>query len=166
MEEKKSVFAYISKIFATYGVIVAIFILFSLLIGEGTGDYSPLFRLGRAGLTLETLLELLLLAAVVTLVQVLFFTDRWIKNMPILRRNVLFFLTVLAAIVLLIVLFKWFPLSDVTAWIGFLLSFVPCMVAGILIFRLRERAENKRMQNALEKFKSGRPGEPAEPADD
>ena len=57
-------------------------------------------------------------------------------------------------------------LSDVTAWIGFLLSFVPCMVAGILIFRLRERAENKLMQNALEKFKSGRPGEPAEQADD
>ncbi len=156
MEEKKSVFAYISKIFATYGVIVTIFILFSFLIGEGTEDYSPLFRLGRTGLSLSTLLELLLLAAVVTLVQILFFTDQWIKNMPILWRNMLFFLTVLAAIVLLIVLFKWFPLSDVTAWIGFLLSFVPCMVAGILIFRLRERAENKRMQAALDKYKQGR----------
>ncbi len=166
MEAKKSVFAYFGRIFATYGVIVTIFILFSLLIGEGTGDYSPLFRLGREGLSLNTLLELLLLAAVVTTAQILFLTDWWIKNMPILWRNVLFFLTVMATIVLLIVLFRWFPLCDVTAWIGFLLSYVFCMIGGILIFRLRERAENKRMQNALEKFKSGRPGEQADPTDD
>lgn len=156
MEERKTVFNYISQVFATFGIIVTIFILFSLLIGEGTGAYSTLFALGRAGLGIGTLLELLLLSAIITLVQVLFLTDRWIRNMSIVWRNVLFFLTVLAAIVAMIWLFGWFPVDDLLAWGGFLVSFVLSMGLSILISRLRERAENERMQAALDKYQKDR----------
>ncbi len=155
MEEKKTVFSYISQVFATYGIIVTIFTLFSLLIGEGTGAYSSLFRLGRTGLTLGTLWELLLLAAVITFVQVLFLTDRWIKNMPILRRNVLFFALVLAVIVGMILVFHWFPADDPLAWVGFLISFVLSMGVSVLLSRLKEQAENRRMAAALEKYQQG-----------
>lgn len=155
MEEKKTVFSYISQVFATYGIIVTIFTLLSLLIGEGTGAYSSLFRLGRTGLTLGTLWELLLLAAVTTFVQVLFLTDRWIKNMPILRRNVLFFALVLAVIVGMILVFHWFPANDPLAWVGFLISFVLSMGVSVLLSRLKEQAENRRMAAALEKYQQG-----------
>ena len=157
MKEKKTAFTYISQVFATYGIIVTIFILFSLLIGEGTGSYSPLFQLGKAGLTLRTLRQLLLLSAVITFVQVLFLTDRWIKNMSILRRNMLFFVLVFVAIVGMILLFGWFPVNDLLAWVGFLISFVVSMGISVLISRLKERAENRRMEAALEKYQQGRP---------
>ena len=157
MEKRKTAFTYISQVFATYGIIVTIFLLFSLLIGEGTGYYSPLFRLGTAGLTLETLGELLLLAAVITFVQVLFLTDRWIKNMPILPRNVLFFVLVFMAIVGMILLFDWFPVTEWKAWMGFIISFILSMGVSVLITRLRERAENRRMEEALEKYRRSGP---------
>lgn len=153
MEKHKTAFTYISQAFATYGITVTIFLLFSLLIGEGTGAYSPLFRLGRAGLTLGTLGQLLLLSAVITFVQVLFLTDRWIKNMPILLRNVLFFALVFLAIVAMILLFDWFPIDEWKAWVGFVVSFILSMGVSVFITRLKERAENRRMEAALEKYR-------------
>ena len=156
MEERKTVFAYISQVFATFGIIVTIFILFSLLIGEGAGAYSTLFALGRTGLRLSTLLELLLLSGIITLIQVLFLTDRWIKNMSIIWRNVLFFSIILGAIVVMILLFGWFPMDDPLAWGGFFASFIPSMGLSVLISRLRERAENRRMQAALDKYQKNR----------
>ena len=158
MEEKKSVFAYISQVFATFGVIVAIFIAFCLLIGESTAGYSTLFELGGKGLTVATLLELLLLAALITFGQVLFFTDRWIKNMSIICRNIFFFLSVLGSIVVMIVLFRWFPISDFRAWAGFAVSFALSMGIGILVSRVKERAENARMQAALDQYQKGHAG--------
>ena len=163
MEKRKTVFTYISQVFATFGIIVTIFILFSFLIGEGTGEYSTLFRLGKAGLGLSALLELLLLAAVITLVRVMFLTDWWIKNMTIVWRNVLFFLSVLAAIVVMILLFDWFPVDDAAAWGGFLISFILGMGLSILISRLREQAENSRMQAALDKYMTNSAGEAGTP---
>ena len=158
MEERKSVFAYIGQVFATFGIIVSIFIAFCLLIGESTGRYSTLFELGGKGLTAATLLELLLLSAVITIGQILFLTDRWIKNMSIVCRNVLFFLTVLGSIVAMIVLFGWFPVNDIRAWAGFAVSFVLSMGIGILVSRMKERAENDRMQAALDRYQKGRTG--------
>ncbi|MBO7335489.1 MAG: hypothetical protein J6U42_00970, partial [Lachnospiraceae bacterium] len=80
MEEKKTVFNYIRQLFATFGIIVTIFIVLSLIISEGTGDYSSLFRLGREALTIPTLLQLLLIAGTITCAQVVFYTDILIKN--------------------------------------------------------------------------------------
>ena len=152
MEENKTIFNYIGQVFSTFGIIVTIFIVFGLLIGESSGEYSSLFRLGREGLTIATLLQLLLLSFVITISQVVFQTDKWIKNMMILWRNILFFLVIMLAIVFMVVLFGWFPLSDFKAWIGFFLSYTVSMMISILVSGIKERAEDRRMQEALEKF--------------
>ena len=47
MEEKKTIFNYIGQAFATFGIIVTLFIAFSLIIGESSGEYSTLFVLGK-----------------------------------------------------------------------------------------------------------------------
>lgn len=50
MESKKTIFNYISDVFTMYGVIVFVYILLSLIVGDYVGDFSSLFRLGSAGL--------------------------------------------------------------------------------------------------------------------
>jgi hypothetical protein len=154
MEERKTIFDYMGQLFATYGIIVLIFVVFSAVIGEGAGEYSSLFRLGRGGLTLSSLLQLLLLALTVSLSQILFLTDRIIKNMSIVFRYVLFFLVIMIAMVIMAVLFAWFPVDDIKAWIGFFISFVISMLISILLTRLEEKAENEKMQKALENFRA------------
>ena len=154
MEENKTIFNYISQMFATFGIIVTIFIIFSLVIGESSGDYSTLFALGKTGLTLGTLAQLLLLAFIITVAQVAFMTDVRIKNMSVVLRNVLFFSSIMAAIVVMVILCGWFPINDIKAWIGFVVSYVVCMVLSVLVSKLRERAENAKMQEALDKYKN------------
>ena len=156
MEEKKTVFNYISQAFATFGIIVLIFILFSLATGESTEGYSNLFSMGKRGMSIPTLCELLLLAIMITLAQVVFLTDKWIVNLSLIIRNVLFFLSVLIVMVIMIVTFKWFPVGDVSAWIGFIISFAISMIVSALVVKLKERADNSKMQEALDNYNKGK----------
>ncbi|NLZ26635.1 MAG: hypothetical protein GX884_03545 [Chloroflexi bacterium] len=152
MESKKTIFNYISDVFTMYGVIVSVYILLSLIVGDYVGELSSLFRLGSAGLSTATLLQLLLLASIIVIAQNIFLADRWIKNMTVVLRNVLFFLTIMVATAVLIVLFDWFPVNDLKAWGGFFLSFTVSTLISGLISRLKERAENDSLQAALEKY--------------
>lgn len=156
MDEKRTVFSYISQAFATYGAIVVIFIIFSMILDEGTGEFSTLFELGNKGLTLHTLMQLLLLAVVVTAAQVIFLTDVLFKNLPIVARNALFFAVILVAMVAFACMFGWFPINDPKAWLGFGVSFGLSMAVSIVISRAVEKAENKTLQAALEKYNSSR----------
>lgn len=152
MESKKTIFNYISDVFTMYGGIVSVYILLNLIIGDYVGDYSSLFRLGSAGLSTATLLQLLLLASVIVIAQNIFLADRWIKNMTVVLRNVLFFLTIMIATAVLIVLFDWFPVNNLKAWGGFFLSFTISTLISGLLSRLKERAENASLQAALDKY--------------
>ena len=126
--------------------------LFCMLIGEDTAGYSTLFIMGDSGLSTATLAQLLLLAVLITVAQVIFLTDRLIVTMAMPLRNVLFFLSILAVIVILIMAFGWFPLNDAKAWAGFLISFVLSMLISVMVTRLKECAENAKMQEALDKY--------------
>ena len=126
--------------------------LFKTDVCDITKGYADLFSMGNAGMSMPILLELLLLAVVITLAQVAFLTDTWIMNMSMVLRNVLFFVSVLIVIILMIVAFNWFPVRDVTAWIGFIISYALSMFISAFITRLKERAENSKMQEALDKY--------------
>ncbi len=152
MEEKKTVFYYIRQAAATFGLIVLAFTVMSIVIGERAKGYADLFSMGNAGLSMPVLLELLLLAVIITLAQVIFLTDTWIINMSMTIRYVLFFVSVLILIVSMIVAFNWFPLSDMAAWLGFIISYALSMIISLLVTRLKERAENSKMQEALDKY--------------
>lgn len=153
MEDKKTIFNYIGQVFATYGMILFIFIIFGIMIGDIARGYSSLFELGNQGFSIATLLQLFILAIIISIAQIAFLTDRWIKNLSIFFRNVLFFGTAIITIAIFAIFFKWFPIYDVKAWIGFGLSFIVCTVVSVTISRLEEQAENKKMEQALNRFK-------------
>lgn len=152
MEENKTIFSYLGQIFATFGVIVVIFLVFALVIGNDTSEYSTLFALGSKGLTAATLLEVLLLSVIITLAQVAFLTDKWIKNMGLAVRYVCFFGIIGIVSLTFSVLFSWFPIDNPMAWLGFVISFAICTAIGVVISKLEEKAENKKMEQALKKF--------------
>lgn len=152
MEENKSIIGYIGQMFSTYGAIVTVFIVFGIIIGDMASGYSTLFSLGKDGFSLVTLAELLLMSAVITVAQILFLTDNCIKKMSIIARNVCFFGTITAVSVVFAIVFAWFPIAEAKAWAGFIVSFLICTAISVLLSKLRENAENKKMEKALLKF--------------
>ena len=153
MEDRKTVFEYIAQLFTTYGIMVVIFIVINHFIGNEARSVSTLFSLGSAGLSSATLLELLLLALIISVVQNVFLSDILIKDMALILRNILFFVTVMTAIAVFVILFGWFPINEAGAWIGFIASFAICTAVSAFFMRLEERAENKKMQEALNRLK-------------
>ena len=153
MEDRKTIFEYIAQFFTTYGIMVVIFIVINLVIGDNARSVSTLFALGSDGLSAAMLLELLLLAFIITAAQNVFLSDILIKDMALIVRNVLFFLTIMIAITVFVIIFGWFPINEVGAWIGFIVSFAVCTAVSAVFMRLEERAENKKMQEALNRLK-------------
>ena len=153
MEENRSVFDYISRALAVFGVVILIHVIIGSIVGEDAGEVSTLFSLGSKGLAMSTILQLFVLSVIVIVLQSLILTDRFIKNMPIVVRIILMFVSVTCAIIVFVFVFKWFPVNDVRAWIGFFVSFAVCSLAGVVFTRLKEKAENKKMDEALEKYK-------------
>jgi hypothetical protein len=49
--------------------------------------------------------------------------------------------------------FTWFPISDVKAWAGFVISYTISMIVSVMITKYREHAENSKMQDALNNYK-------------
>lgn len=153
MEEKKTIFNYISQLFAIYGIVIAIFVVINLIIGNKAGTISTLFALGSAGLSTKTLIELFILVVIVTIDDNVFHTDLLIKNMSLIVRNILFFAVILVTIIVFAVVCGWFPLDNILSWIGFIVSFSVCAVFSAILMRLEENAENKKMQDALNRLK-------------
>ena len=153
MEDRKTIFEYIAQLFTTYGIMVVIFIVINLFIGDNARNVSTLFALGSDGLSAAMLLELLLLAFIITAAQNVFLSDILIKDMALIVRNILFFLTIMIAITVFVIIFGWFPINEVGAWIGFIISFAVCTTVSAVFMRLEERAENKKMQEALNRLK-------------
>ena len=153
MEEHKTIFNYIGQIFTTYGITVVIFVILGYIIGDEAAMYSSLYALGSQGYSLATLIQLLAMSVIITLTQILFLSDRWIRNLAVIVRSSCFFISVILAIVVFVIVFNWFPIGDIKAWIGFLLSFSVCSCIGVFVGRMREEAENKKMEEALDKYK-------------
>lgn len=153
MEEKKTIFNYLGQVFSTYGVIVVIFTIFGNFIGEVAKPYSTLFAFGREGISFHTLEQLLGLAILLSLLEIILMTDGIIKRMSIVLRFVCFFTSTILIIVLFAKVFSWFPMDDVKAWIGFFVSYVICTVISVVITLMKEKSENQKMAQALERLK-------------
>ena len=153
MEERKSVFDYIRQLFTIFGVMVLIFVIFNLIVGDEAKSISTLFTLGSQGLLSATLLQLLLMALIITVAQNIFLTDILIKNLALIVRNILFFVTIMIAITAFVIIFGWFPIDNAAAWIGFFISFAVCTGVSAWLMHLEEKAENKKMQEALNRLK-------------
>ena len=153
MDDNKNIFDYIKQLFTSFGIVVLLFIVINLIIGDEAGSVSSLFALGAKGLSTATLLQLLILVLIITAAQNIFLSDLVIKNMALVVRSILFFATIMAAITIFAVVFGWFPLNNVAAWIGFIVSFAVCSIISSVIMRLEENAENKKMQEALNRLK-------------
>lgn len=155
MEDNKTVFNYLGEIFTIYGVILAMIVILNLLVGDNAKGYSCFFEYGSGSLSTGTLIQLFFLSVFISVARNLFMTDKWIKNMPIIGRSACLFISVMILSVVFVILFKWIPLNDIFAWIGFAVSFVVSTLAGVLISKLKEKAENMKMEKALERFKNG-----------
>lgn len=153
MEDRKTIFDYIGQIFAIFGATIGLLNLFCLLFGEGAQGHSSMFSLGKEGLTVETMLQFLLASVCTVSLRFLFFTETFIKNMTVLLRTICMVALEIVVIILFILTCGWFPTDMCLPWVLFFLSFGICFGVSVAATAIKERMENRKMEEALERLK-------------
>lgn len=153
MEERKTIFDYVGQVFIIFGFSIAVLNLFCIVVGEYAQDISGIYSMGKEGLSTATMMQFFGVSVCITGFRFLFFTDRIIRQMSITLRTVCMLLAIIALIVLCTLMFGWFPVDMWQAWMGFLVTFGVCFVGSMTITQLKEKTENRKMEEALQRLK-------------
>lgn len=153
MNNKPTIFDYLSQVFMIFGISVLILNIFCLLFGGSAKDFSTIFSLGSSGLSVKTMLQFLLAIAITIVFRFTFMTDILIKKMSITARVITMFITVFLNIVVFVILCDWFPVNDPIAWTMFLISFAVSCTVSTLTSIYKEKYENRQLSEALQKLK-------------
>ena len=153
MEEKKTIFDYLGQVMIIFGFTMVVLNIFCLLFGDAAQDISSIFELGSRGISAETAFQFLGVSVLLTGVRVLFFTDILIRKMPIWLRTVCMLTAAVMIIAVFAAVFQWFPVNMWKPWAMFFLCFGLSFLGSRFVVTLKEKVENKRMEEALRRLK-------------
>lgn len=155
MLQKRTIFDFLGNVFMIYGITMGILVALCMLVGEDAREVSTMFMLGKEGLSISTMLQFFLMVVLLVGYEWLFLTDLLIKNWSIIARTVAMLVMVILTVGVFAAVFKWFPVDMAQAWISFLTCFFVCAAVSIGVSALKEKSENKKMQEALERLAQG-----------
>ena len=153
MEKKKGILGFLSQVFMLFGIIVLLMSIFAVIFGDSAKDVSTIFSLGSKGLSFETLIQFLAAITVICILRFVFMTDTLIKKINLALRIILMFASVIAVIVGFVFAFGWFPVTEIRAWVMFILCFIISCVISTFVSVVSEKQENKKLEDALRRFK-------------
>lgn len=156
MIKKSSILDFFRDIIEVFGITIISISLIVLIFGNNAKEISSIFRFGNEGIAIGTLLQFLALSVILTALKWIFLTDKIIKKGAIATRFICMLICIVAIVGIIATIFKWFPINMILPWIMFLLSFAICTTISALIFKAKEKNENERLQDALEKLKKER----------
>ncbi len=149
MEEKRTVFGYLTQVFIIFGFVMLVMNIFCLIFGDLAKGFSGMFALGGQGVPIEISFQLLGLAVLIVGIRFVFFTDTFFKKMSVGARTVGMLGMVIAIIAGFVVVFDWFPADRWQPWAMFLLCFGLSFLGSYFVTAAKEREENRRMEEAL-----------------
>lgn len=153
MEDRKTIFDYAGQVFITFGFCIVALNLLCILVGEYAQDVSSIYSMGKEGLSTATMMQFFGVSVCITGLRFLFFTDKVFKQMSITVRTVCMLLSIIVLMGLCVAVFGWFPIGMWQAWAGFFVTFALCFVGSMAIMRMKEKTENHKMEEALQRLK-------------
>ena len=153
MDKRTTILGYLSEVFKFYGITIVLLNMFAFLFGEDAQTVSTIFAFGNKGLGISTMVEFFAAIALIIGLRMIFMTDMVIKKMPLAARIILMFTGVLTVTMGFVLMFGWFPATDILAWALFGICFVLRCGISTLIAVIAEKQENKMLEYALNRLK-------------
>ena len=153
MEEKKTIFDYLAQVMIIFGFTMLVINIFCLVIGNAAKDVSAIFELGNQGITVGITFQFFCISVLITGVRFVFFTDVIIQKMPIWLRTIFMLGFIVIIIAVFIIIFNWFPVSMWQPWVMFFVCFGLSFLGSFLVITVKEKVENKHMEEALRRLK-------------
>lgn len=155
MKQKNSILDFLNQVLVIFGITVVCLIVFVAFFGEDGESVSTIFQLGSKGIGISTLLQYLLLSVLITVLRMLLFTDKLVKNATIAIRVVTMFVSIVVLIAIFAAVFGWFPVHMWQAWLAFFVCFAISAGISTVVSVAKEKSDNERLQTALDNFCGG-----------
>lgn len=121
--------------------------------GHSPGEFSILFAVNN-GLSYGSIFQIAGFSLIIAFVIVLLFSEHYAVKLKFLYRLFISFSASLIAAIVFSVIFKWFPVENTAAWIGFILSFFACYLISTGITLIKLRLEKRKYRRLLEKYRA------------
>ena len=153
MKEKSTILDYLAQVLIVFGFMMLVLNVFCLAFGNSAKEFSAMFELGNQGIPVKIAFQFLCVSALNVGVRFLFFTDVIIKKMPIWLRTICMLISVVISIAAFIMVFHWFPANMWKPWAMFFICFGISFLGSYFVMIIKEKAENRRMEEALQRLK-------------
>lgn len=153
MEEKKTIFDYLAQVLLIFGFAMLMLNIFCLMFGDSAKDFSAMFELGSKGIPVNVAFQFLCISILTVGARFVFFTDIFIKEMPVWLRTVCMLTIIVMLITAFVAMFHWFPVDMWEPWAMFFLCFGISFLGSYTVTRIKEKTENKQMEEALKRLK-------------
>lgn len=153
MIRKNTIFDFITNVMVIFAISVISICFFTFLFGNEAEGISSIFALGERGIPLIILVQFFVMSFIIAALRWGLFTDILIKDLSLALRSILMFVSVIIMIAIFAAVFQWFPVNKITPWIMFFICFAVCATVSVVISALKEKSENKKLQEALERLK-------------
>lgn len=153
MQNKKTIFDFFAQGFCLFGVMITVIGGICVSVGDRAQVISSMFSLGSKGLSIEIMLQLFIISLLITGARFIYFNEVIVKRTSIAVRTAMLLLTVIGIIIIFICAFGWFPIDMWQPWLLFLGGFGILFLLETAIAYLKEKADNKNMEEALRKLK-------------
>ena len=153
MEKKNTIFDYLAQILIVFGFTMLTMNILCLVVGNLAQGISAMFELGSQGIPAGIAFQFLFISFFIVSTKFLFFTDIFIKKMPIWLRTICMLALAILIIAAFIILFHWFPIHMWQPWLMFFLCFALSFLGSLAVMVIKEKAENKQMADALQRLK-------------
>lgn len=153
MKKKKTIFDFWGQVFFLFGITVVILNVLCLIVGDSAKEISSMFLMGSSGISVDTMLQFLIVSILTTAARFFYFNNVIIKKASITTRTTLMLFTVIVIIAVFIYKFEWFPVNMWLPWLLFFICFGTCFIVSVIITYLKEKIDNRNMENALNKLK-------------
>ncbi len=153
MIKKYDCFQLLRAVFCLFGIIVATISVFGRFVGSKVGEVSTLFSMGNSGIAFSTVYELFMLSLCIAITAKVFRSDVLLKNTSNVTKIVITLIMNFVITTIFILIFKWFEITMLGAWIGYLTCFGISSIVSVFVIIEKEKLENKQMELALGKYK-------------
>lgn len=154
MENRNNIiFTFLNRTFVLFALDVLILMIFAHFVGDDAKTLSTLYQLGSKGLASSTMLQFLLSAATVSVLQLFLYSERIFKKRMALWRAAFLLLGILITHIIYILGFGWFSFQEYYAWLAFIICLIIGFILGLLFMVIKTKVENRQYNRLLARYK-------------
>lgn len=148
-----SVYKFCTHTFIIFSVTILTISLLALVVGESAKELSTLFALGSKGLAFSTIAQLFGMSLIITILNEFILESKWLEKTMALWRIIIMLTAIVITVICFILMFGWFPIDNVYAWIGFALSFGSGFGISTAVMTIKTKMENQKYERSFLEYK-------------